>query len=151
MAWVNRVLSILPGFGAPIQNDTLFQSVGNSLSTTGQQTVSLTGLSPTISKGYVRVKIYGGGGTSPLVASGYVILSDGTTFVQIHNVNGQVLSTTAATGSPYTNGGANTTPGGIDSVIPFVVDINVSQVSVLTTMTGTSPTAKMDLEISGTS
>lgn len=151
MAWVNRVLKILPGFGSPVQNDTLFQAVGLSLSTTGQQTNSLTGLTPTLSAGYVRIKIYGGGGTSPLVSSGYVVVSDGATFVQIRNVTGQVLSTTAATGSPYTNGGSNTALGGIDEIIAFVVDISVSQVSVLTTLTGTSPTAKMDMEISGTS
>lgn len=83
MAWVKRLYSIFPGFGNPFVNDTIYQSVGNAL-TTGE-TTSLTTLSPTLSAGRVRVKIYGGTGTSPTLASVLIALSDGKDFVQIYH------------------------------------------------------------------
>jgi hypothetical protein len=230
MAWAQRLLKILPGFGSPIQNDLLFQSVGTALSTTSVQTTSLAGLTPTISAGYVRVKIYGATGTSPTLLKLLVILSDGTNFVNVAQLipvvasapvlsivpggtvigagDGAITSglkvltavsapflptmvgdaisvSTAGTGatilyttiatynspssvtlataagatatagvmtltSDYGNGGSNTNPGGFDFVTPFLVDINVSQCSVQTTLGGTSPTALLDVEISGT-
>ena len=86
MAWINRLFSLLPSFGSPVVNDTIYQSVGNAL--TIANTTSLgasTALSPTISKGYVRVKIYGASGTTPSLLTMYIALSDGKEFVQIYN------------------------------------------------------------------
>ena len=157
MAFTNRLPTIVPSFGSPFQNDTLFLTAGVSLSTTGAVTNSLTGLTPTISRGYVRVKIYGAGGTSPTVVLLDIVLTDGTTFVVVFRYNPTtplVMSTTAASGSPYTNGGSLSAglvvPGGLDFLVPFLVDINVNQLSVDITLGGTTPTAKLDLEISGT-
>lgn len=229
MTFINRLTAIMPSFGTPVQNDSLFLKQTNALSGTSQQTVSLTGLTPTISKGYVRVKIYAAGGTSPTLLGLLIVLSDGTTFVNVYTTipviasapafsltpggtqlatNGAITSgaavltsasnpftpsmvgsaiavTTAGSGAtilyttilsyqsagqvtlaanagatatagtvtltgPYGNGGTNTALGGVDIVVPFEVDISVSQCSVLTTMGGTTPTATQDVEISGT-
>lgn len=83
MAWVNRLASIFPGMGLPFQNDSVFQSVGNAL-TTGN-TTTLSSLSPTLSRGKVRVKVYGASGTTPSLLTMYIALSDGKDFVQIFN------------------------------------------------------------------
>lgn len=155
MAFVNRLTAILNGFGTGLQNDTLYRSQGISLSTTAIQTNTLSGFSPTLSKGYIRVKIYGAGGTAPTLLALNVNVSDGTTFVMVYGnspvvATAIVMSTTVAAGSPYTNGGSNTNPGGEEYLIPFEVDINCTQLSILTTLGGTTPTAKMDVEINGT-
>src|ERR1039457_2061147 len=83
MAWLNRLLSMVNGPGVPVQNDTLFQSVGNALTTS--QTTSLSGLSPTISKGMIRCKVYGANGTTPTLTGIAVTSSDGTQFVQVYH------------------------------------------------------------------
>lgn len=230
MAFLNRLYTVLPGFGSPIQNDTQLLKQNVALSTTGQQTNSLTSISPTFSRGYVRVKLFAAGGTSPTLLQLIVNVTDGTTFVSIGffapvvaiapafslvpggtvigGSNGSITSgaailtsvsnpftpamvgqaisvTTAGAGatilyttilsyqsagqvtlaanagatatvgvmtltSNYSNGGSNTALGGIDFLIPFEVDIAASQVSVLTTLGGTSPTAQMDVEVSAT-
>ena len=151
MSFVNRLAAILNGFGTGIQNDTLFLSAGNSLSTTNAQTTTLSGLTPTLSKGLVRLKFYGAGGTTPVVNVVQVIVTDGTTYVTIFvGAAYPTMSTVSATGSPYTNGGSNSAVGGVDIVIPFEVDINCTAVAVLTTLTGTNPTAKLDVEVQGT-
>lgn len=155
MSFVNRVPTIVPGFGSPLQNDTLFLTQNVSL-TAGPVNTSLAGLTPTISRGYVRVKIYGAGGTTPAVSLMDVVIADGTTFVVLLHYSpaaALTMSTVAASGSPYTNGGSASpaVPGGMEWLIPFLIDINASQVTVNITMTGTSPTAKLDLEVSGVS
>jgi hypothetical protein len=230
MAFVNRLNAVFPGMGNPVQNDTLLLKQNIALSTTGQQTNSLTGITPTLSKGYVRVKVFAAGGTAPTLLNLIVNVTDGTTFVNvgffapvvaiapafslvaggtvIGASNGAITTgtailtsvsnpftpamvgsaisvTTAGAGattlyttilsyqsagqvtlavnagatatvgvmtltSSYGNGGTNTALAGIDFLIPFEVDINVNQVSVLTTLGGTTPTAQMDLEVAGT-
>ncbi len=157
MSFTNRLPTILPSFGSPFQADTLFLTQ-NVVTGTGPTSYSLTGLTPTISRGYVRAKIYGATGTSPTVVLLDLILTDGTTFVVIFRYNPTtplVMSTAAATGSPYTNGGSLAAglvvPGGLDFLIPFLVDINVNQLTADITMGGTTPAGKLDLEISGVS
>src|ERR1035438_9643540 len=229
MSWVNRLFTILPGLGVAFSNDLIYQSVGNALTTGNTTSLGATALSPTISKGYVRVKVYGASGTTPSLLTMYVAVSDGKDFVQIYNwapgvamsldltpagtalgTDGAMSATgvkvlTSATGaftpsmvgaaiavstagnaagslplystiasyqSPtqvtlangsvktaavssatitlteaYLNGGTAAAPAGYDIVIPFMVDINVSRVDVVTTGAGTS---LMDLELSGT-
>ena len=231
MTWVNRLSKIFPGFGVPVSNDTLFQSVGNSLSGTSQAAVALTSLSPTLSCGWIRVKIYQFGGTSPTLLSLVVNVTDGVEVVCVNQTIPVVASVpanaltltdgamssasavlTSATGAfvsglvgrqisvskagnaggtaallstvitytsatsitlanatlqtggtssatitfpPYSNIGVKTagslSQSGYDILIPFEVDINVSEVDVNYTLGGTSPTAKMDLEVGGTS
>ena len=81
MSWVNRLFSVVPGFGNPFVNDVLYQSVGTALTTSN--TVTLSGFAPTISKGYIRMKIYGAQ-TSPTVTKLQATLSDGTQFVTVY-------------------------------------------------------------------
>jgi hypothetical protein len=54
--------------------------------------------------------------------------------------------------SAYGNGGTlGTNVGGLDFVVPFEVDINCTQFTILSTLGGTTPTAQMDVEIAPTS
>src|SRR5580658_10357416 len=96
MSWVSRLLSMVNGPGIPFQNDLLFQSVNTALTTSN--TVSLIGLSPTISKGLLRMKIYGGSGASTVTLL-QATVSDGTDFVTIYyNSPGTALSLNTTVG-----------------------------------------------------
>lgn len=231
MAFTSRLLTVTPGFGTSLQNDALQLKQAIALSTTGAQTNTLSGILA-FSKGYARVKIYGGGGTSPTLLNLQIVVSDGTTFVNVFffspvvatapalsvtpagtvigGANGTITSgaailtsasnpfTTAMVGSAislsnagaggtvlyttilsfqsagqvtlaanagatsttavmtltgaYGNGGTlGTNLGGLDFCIPFEVDTNCTQISFLTTLGGTSPTAIMDVEVAPTS
>ena len=233
MAFFNRLYVILPSFGSPIQNDSLFLKQGTAIATGGPTTVSLTGLTPSFSKGYVRVKVYAMLGTTPTITNLQVVAYDGTTAVLIGvlapaiaytfgvvaggtqlvtngsittgtailttatantftpSMVGQPISvsgagvggitlytsvlsyqsgtqvtlatnasttvTTSATvtlTSYYGNSGTIATPtyGGLDLLFPFEIDLlAASQISVIYTMTGTSGTGAMDIEVSTTS
>ena len=229
MSFVNRLLLIVPSFGQPIQNDSLFLKAGTALSTTSAQTTSLTGLAPVLRDGWVRVKIYGAGGTTPTLVSLQVIVTDGTTYAMIGLVNpttaialgtavagtqlatnGSITSGTAvltSTSNPFTslmvgapiavsgagtagatlittvlsfqnsgqvtlatnagttvsgsatitllsyyiNGGVlGTSVGGVDFLFPFLTDLAINQVSLITTLGGSTPTAFMDAEVAAT-
>jgi hypothetical protein len=230
VVFTNRLTQLSNLGGTPLQNDSLFLKQTTAISGNTQQTTSLTGLTPPISKGYVRVKVYDAGGTSPTLLNLIVNMSDGTTFVNVAffapvvaiapalsvtpggtqlatngaitsgaailtsasnpftpSMVGQAISiSTAGSGATilyttilsyqsagqvtlaanagatatagtvtltgnYGNGGSNTSLGGIDFLIPFETDISATQCSVLTTLGGTSPTATVDIEVSGTS
>lgn len=230
MSFVNRLIAVIPSMGVPLQNDTLFLSQNNAVSGTAQATVSLTGLTPTISKGYVRVKLGSFTGTSPTLLNLIVVVTDGTNYVTVFffapvvaiapgfsivpagttiaSANGHITSgaavltsasalfTPAMVGQPvslsnagtggivlfssilsyqsptqvtiannagatsttatvkltstYGNGGSDTSLGGLDFLIPFECDLNVTEVDVLYTFGGTTPAAVMDIEVSGT-
>src|SRR6202041_1791061 len=101
MSWINRLFAVTPGFGSPVVNDALFQSVGNALATSTTVTLGGTGTSaffPTISKGYIRVKIYNA--TASWAATTFnVVLNDGTQYVIVSAgapVNGITLRNTVA-------------------------------------------------------
>lgn len=223
MAWVNRTLKTFPAMGNPFVNDSVFQSVGNALTTTN--TTSLTALSPTLSAGKIRAKVYGGL-SSPTLTALSLVVSDGVDFVTVFQWTGTItlsatpagvtlgtdgamgaglavltsasnpftpamvgktisvskagntggtlplfttivsyqspgqvtlgaatLQTGGTTGATvilteaYINGGAAATPGGVDFLVDFVVDISVSRLDCVTTGAGTS---LLDLEILGT-
>jgi hypothetical protein len=158
VAFTYRLPTIVPSFGSPFQSDTLFLVQGTSLSTTSATNYAIGGtFAPTVSRGYVRIKIYGGGGTTPAISLLDVVLTDGTNYVVLTRFGPSTalpLSTSSSSGSPYTNSGSIGPPvsaSGLDMVIPFLVDINVTGASINLTMTGTSPTAKLDAEVSGVS
>ena len=152
MALNVRVDRTFPGQGVGVRNDTLYYQTGVSLSGTGQQTKTIpaSGVILGTTAGYIRIKIYNGGGTSPTLTDLLVQASDGTNLVPIYFLHPNVaialtatqwfddyfdyLLDTAASGS---GGGAagQLLPGGATSF------------NILTTMGGTSPTASMDLEI----
>lgn len=131
MTFINRLLSMVNGPGIPVQNDTLFLSQNQGLTTS--QTTSLTSLSPTISKGLVRVKVYGGG-TSPTLASVKVSVSDGTQFVCIFNSG---VWATALTLDATQAGTAVATDGAMSA----------TGVKVLTSATGAFTPAMVGLQI----
>lgn len=134
MAFTNRLLLIVPGFGTPIQNDTLFLKTAVSLTTTGEQTNSLTGLTPAIKSGWIRIKVYTGGGTSPTLTSVRISVTDGTTTEWIAEVSPATAYTLAANNQ-------------ITLSFPFLSELAVTQVNVLTTLGGTTPTASLDIEV----
>jgi hypothetical protein len=82
VSFINRLLSMVNGPGIPFQNDTLFLTQNQALTTS--QTTSLTALTPAVSQGLVRAKVYGGG-TSPTLTGMKISVSDGTQFVCIFN------------------------------------------------------------------
>jgi hypothetical protein len=83
MAFLNRLWAILPSFGSPIQQDSLFLKQNQALGAAATTTVTLGSLAPAFSKGYVRVKIYGASVAAPTVTSVQVVLNDGTTLVLV--------------------------------------------------------------------
>lgn len=144
MAFTNRLSTVVPGMGTPLSNDSLFYQSGVSLSGTTQQSTTLPSSGSfaapnTLSKGYLRIKIYSGGGTSPTLTDLVVTATDGTTTVTM----GQFLihpSTAFALASNAV----------FDDMQPFLLDINATSFTVKTTLGGTTPTASMDVEVSGT-
>jgi hypothetical protein len=157
MAFTNRLNLVVPGFGTPISNDTLFLSTGVALSTASSPvTTTITGFTPALKSYYVRVKIYGGATAAGTITGVGVVVSDGTTFVAVANVTpiaavGGLLGIVAGpAGDPYTNTGVlGTSVGGLDFLFPVLTDLAITQMSVYVTMTGATATAKMDIEISG--
>lgn len=140
MTFTNRLAKIFPGFGQPMANDTQFLNQNVALSGTGQQsnTIPSTGsFAPTISTGKVRVKVYAGIGTSPTLVDLLITGSDGTNTVeiaQVHPNSAVVLSSTSL----------------FDEVFDFETDLNLTSITIKTTLGGTSPGATMDAEVAGT-
>ncbi len=83
MAFLNRLWAVLPSFGSPVQNDSLFLKQNNALAANTTTTVTLSSLAPSFSKGFVRVKIYDGSVAAATITSISVILSDGTQLVAV--------------------------------------------------------------------
>ena len=225
MSLLNRLFAIVPGFGNPFVNDTLFLSNNNALTTSN--TITLTSLSPTVSKGYIRTKIYGGNLSATMTLLS-VAVGDGTQYAQVYYnspstaitlsttvggtsiaTNGAMTTATAtltSTSNPflpsqvglpiqvpgagnaagtfplqttisafvstgnvtlaavcantagvssktitltgqYFNGGSATQPAGFDVIIPFEVDMSVTNVVITETGAGGG---LMDVEVSGT-
>lgn len=91
MSWLNRLFAIVPGFGNPFVNDTLYQSVGNAL-TTGTNTITLSTFAPTLSKGWGRIKIYGAGASSTVTLLQATVY-DGTSYTTVYyNYPGTALT-----------------------------------------------------------
>lgn len=138
MSFANRLYSIVPSFGVPLLNDTLFLNQNIALSTASQQTNTIPSsgsFSPTISRGWVRVKVYAGTGTAPTLTDLVITATDGTTTVQI----GQVHASVAI---------ALSTTSGFDQLFPFETDLNLTSLTVKSTL-GVPGGASMDVEVSG--
>lgn len=114
----------------------LYQKTSVVLSGTGQQTNTISSISPAITRGKWRAKVSAGLGTSPTLVDLTVNCTDGTTTVTIfkyHPSTADTLSSTAQT----------------DLTQEFLVDINANSFSCLTTLGGTSPLATLDFEVEG--
>jgi hypothetical protein len=148
-----RLDSVVAGITTGIRQDSLYVSPGLSLSTTGIQTNTLppSGAFPiAYSTGWVRVKIYNGGGTGPTVAAVKILVGDGTNSVLVDYFNPSLAHGLTAT-------------AWYDRVVYFLCDVastgagggatgqlialnGVNVITVQTTLAGTSPTASMDME-----
>lgn len=149
------VKRLFPGFGVPVQNDSIYLRTGIALSTTGAQTntIPATGvLAVGTTAGRFRFKIYNGGGTSPTLVTASVTATDGT------NTPYPLFTTTPAT--PFAIG----TTGWVDRFFDYLIDTATTTAgaggatgqllpggavtfTISTTLGGTSPTASMDLEL----
>src|SRR5208282_218523 len=140
-----RLAQIVPSQGTPFQNDTLFLKQTFVLSTTSQQINQMSAFVPSISKGKIRVKIFcpSTTGVSPAVSSMYFILDDGTTYVEVGRHSTEILTFSTLLEAP-------SIPLYVDRVIEFEVDINATELSIASTLTGTNPILLLDVEISGT-
>ena len=148
-----RVDRLFPGMGQGFRNDSIYLQSGIALSGTGQQTKTIpaTGVILGTTAGRIRIKIYNGGGTTPALTDLVVNATDGTNTVQVYSLHPTVAITLSTTSwfdrnfeylldmATLTAGAGGATgqllPGGATSF------------NVLTTMSGTTPTASMDLEI----
>lgn len=137
MAFTNRLALITPSFGSPLQRDSLLLSEGNALD--DSTTTTLASLSPTVRAGWVRVRIYAGAGTSPTLTGLRVTFTDATTTEMVFDYQPETAQAYALSSVAIP-----------DFIIPFLLDINASSCSVITTLGGTSPTASMDVEIAPT-
>lgn len=117
MAFTNRVLLIVPGFGTPIQNDTLFLKAGTAIAS-GTVTTSLTGLTPAIKQGWIRMKLSASSGAGT-VTSIVVTVTDGTT-------TENVWTETLVSNSSFQS------PNQVVRTIPFLSELAVTQVNVIT-------------------
>ena len=130
MSFTNRLLLIVPGFGQPIQNDTLFLKTGTTIAT-GSVTTSLTGLTPAIKQGWVRVKLSASSGAGT-VTSLVVQVTDGT--------NTEDVWSSTLVGTPSFQ-----SPNTVVRTIPFLSELAVTQVNVITVTATAGGT--LDIEV----
>lgn len=153
MAVNKRLDAMVAGINVGLRMDSTYQNLAVALSGTAPQTTNLpsSGTFPiAYSTGWVRVKIYGGGGTSPTVTQVKIVGTDGTNSVVLDVFNPGTAHNLTAT-SWY------------DRSIDFLVDVaatgagggasgqlialnGVNLIQIITTLGGTSPTASMDIE-----
>lgn len=130
MAFTNRVLLIVPSFGQPIQNDTLFLKQGTTIAT-GAVTTSLTGLTPAIKNGWVRVKLSASSGAGTVVRV-TVNGTDGTTTEVWGDYNPQTAPSFQS-------------PNQVTLSFPFLSELAVTQVNVITNVATAGGT--LDIEV----
>lgn len=134
MTFTNRLGKCSIGFGNPISNDSLFLSQNNALSGTGETKIALSGFSPTVQHGQIRVKVSAGTGTSPTVVSVRIVVTDGTNSEEVYSFNPATafaISSTAA----------------LDLLSHFLSELSVTEVDVYVTLGGSSPGATCDVEV----
>jgi hypothetical protein len=148
-----RLDRTFPGMGSPLRNDAIFLQTSLAMTGTVQQSwpIPATGtLSFSTTTGKIRMKVYNGGGTTPALTDVLVTASDGTNSVVIGNsmLHPTVAITLLASANQFfeyffeylldsgAGGGASGTLAG-----------GATSFSVKTTMSGTTPTASLDLEI----
>lgn len=138
---VRRAATVSAGFGNPLKNDTLFTNSVSLSGTTNATPVPATGsFAPTICRGWIEVRVFGGGGTSPTISIGAITGTDGTSTVTLY-AGDSAASSLSATVSGTTR----------ELLVPFKTDLNLTSITVNTTLAGTSPTATMDIDIAATS
>lgn len=134
MAFTNRLLLIVPGFGTPIQNDTLFLKSGTAVGT-GTVTTSLTGLTPAIKDGWIRLKFSASSGAGTITSIA-ITLTDGTTTEACYS------ETLVAAQSGFQS------PNQVVRTIPFLSELAVTQVNVIAVIATAGGT--LDIEVGAT-
>ena len=143
-----------PGFGSPVENASYDQ---NALAVVGTGVVTLPlpasgnllGI-PGTTAGKIRVKVYGGGGTSPTVVNITVLLSDGTNTVTVAAFQPNVARALSSTGwvdwfCEYLVDTASSGSGG--GATGQLLPGGATTATVSITLGGTSPTALCDVQI----
>jgi ABC-type Co2+ transport system permease subunit len=134
MAFVNRLLLIVPSFGQPIQNDTLFLKSGTATAS-GANTVTMGSLTPALKQGWIRFKLSGGAASSTLTSM-IITVTDGTTTENVYS------NTLVATNNSFVS------PNIITMCVPFLTDTTgVTSVSFIFVTAGTSGVGIIDTEI----
>lgn len=144
---------MVAGINVGIRQDPLYQNLGVALSTTGEQTNTIPGSGTfpiAYSTGWVRVKIFNGGGTNPTLTSLKILVGDGTNLVLMYALNPATAHNLTAT-------------SWFDECIDFLCDVaatgagggatgqliaanGINAITIKTTLGGTTPTATMDAE-----
>lgn len=143
MTITNRALTITPGFGTALQNDTLFLSANQALAAASTTTITTSTLVPTVTRGYIKLKISQAATANPTVTTIVVTGTDGTVFSVLYHYStagGLTLNTNGngVLAGPY---------GQIEFLVPFISDQNINSISAAVTLTGATATAKLDLEL----
>jgi hypothetical protein len=150
LTFVNRLAQVTPSQGTPVANDSVFLHNTFTLGGTGSATKTMSWATtvgvPTISKGKIRAKLSAQNGTSPTLILLEFVLDDGTNFVSVGRFN----PTTAQPLNVGTGSASATSPNYIDHVFEFETDIAATELSIVTTLGGTTPTATLDVELAGT-
>jgi hypothetical protein len=134
MAFIVRVLLIVPGFGTPQQNDSVFLKAGNAIAS-GSNTVTLTGWTVPIAHGWIRLKWSASSGAGT-VTSYLITMTDGTT------TENDWSETLVGTNNSYQS------PSQVMRTIPFLSDLLVTSVSVITVVGTAGGTLDVDLGVS---
>jgi hypothetical protein len=152
-----RCDAIFPGMGVSVRNDSVYYQAGIALSGNAQQSSPIPAsgsLAVTTTAGRVRVKIYGGGGTSPTLVDFVVTAGDGTNLITLgQSILHPTVAISLVTASWFemefeyvldvaTSGAGGAASGQLSSVVG-----GANIFAVKTTLGGTSPTASMDLEL----
>jgi hypothetical protein len=159
MAFNRRVDSIFPGMGVPVRNDASYVQIGLAMTTAGSpQTWPLPAsgtFTTPFTAGRFRMRVYNGGGTTPTVTDVIFKVSDGTNTISIgggflHPNVGVLISATTwlEFEFEFVVDVATTTGTGGGSIGQLLASVGgATSASVITTMTGASGTASLDVEI----
>lgn len=146
-----------PGLGVSVRADTVYLQTGLSLSGNSQQSFPLPSsgsFAVTTTSGAIRIKIYNGGGTSPVLTDILVNAGDGTNVIIIgQSLVHPTVAIPLNLGNWFefefeyfldvaTTGAGGSASGQLSATVGGANIFNVK-----TTLGGTSPTASMDVEI----
>lgn len=153
MAINKRLDAIVAGINVGLRQDTVYQNLNVAISGAGPSNVTIpsSGSFPiAYSTGWVRAKIYNGGGTTPAVTQVKTTVSDGTNTIVIDQFNPTVAHSLSAT-------------SWFDRIIDFLADVaatgagggasgqlialnGITSITVAVSLSGTTPSATVDLE-----
>jgi hypothetical protein len=130
MAILNKLITIMPAFGAPTEYVTLLgQAVVNTATTTNYV---LTGFINFVRSGRVRFKIIPPAGAAGQITAITITATDGTTTVTL-----------------YQDAVARTAGTNLDFLYSFISDLNLTTVTIAVTTAAAGAASTADVEITG--